>query len=79
MRGLENEKTAIQRMVLEPVGIIPEQQRYFAEQADSLGMDAALERLPATDEPQQDLQDPVTGATYFVADYSDPTVPHLVQ
>ena len=71
MRGLEAQRAAIRRVVLQQLGVDPRQPRLFSAQANALGMEAQLLRLPATLEAQVDLQDPVTGDRYFMVDFSE--------
>ena len=68
MRGNEAQRAAIRELALRQLGYSASQPRVFAGQANSLGMEAQLLRLPATLEPQIDLQDPDTGEQYFMVD-----------
>lgn len=78
MKGIEAQRAAIRYLVLKELGIDPAQPRVFAGQANSLGMEAQMMRLPATLEPQVDLQDLTTGERYFMIDGSEIDGDHLI-
>jgi hypothetical protein len=79
MRGIEAQRAAIRRLVLQQLGLDFQQPRGFAGQANTLGMEAQLLRLPASQAAQVDLQDSTTGDPFFMADASIIDGDHLIQ
>jgi hypothetical protein len=78
MKGRADEQEAYRRAALHRTGLDPDLTRTTVAQTGSLGMEGALLRLPATPGPQVNLQDPVTGELYYMADFDSPFEEHLV-
>lgn len=72
MRAIELEREAIRRLATQRLGIDGRSQRIFGSHILGAGAEAAILALPVDGEDWEPLQDPDTGALYFVAGISDP-------
>lgn len=69
MEALEAERLATRRLALRRMGV-PDVSRVFTSQVQATGLEAELLSLPLYDADAQAMQNPTTGAAYFMVGIS---------
>lgn len=72
MRAVEIERESIRRLAAQRLGVDGRSQRIFGSHVLGTGAEAAVMALPVDGEEWAPIQDPATGALYFIPGLSDP-------